>query len=159
MKVLDIKVTDWFMNTMDALFVSPMGERLYRIARCTEVAVKTDEGTFRYKFKPGFVTNFRSGGLFVDRFVDQIGDSLQVQVCWLVHDASYTPSEACKGHHPISKAKADELLKAMLLFAGMPSWKASLVYNSVKWFGGSAYEEDDELTASNTWLFKFHWEA
>lgn len=159
MKVKSIKVTDWFNNALDALSVSPLGDRYYNISRCTEVLIKTDEGTFCYKFKPGFITNFRSGGLFVDRFVDQIGASLNIQVSWLCHDAGYTPCAACEGEHPISKKLADTLLKEMLLFSGMPSWKASLVYTSVKWFGKSAYEEDDKLTATNSVLFDFNWIA
>jgi hypothetical protein len=57
-----------------ALAVTPMGNRLYRIAKDTRVTVKTDEGNFDFYFKAGFVTNFRSGGALVDRFVDQVGD-------------------------------------------------------------------------------------
>ena len=61
------------------------------------------------------------------------------------------------GEHPVSKKLADELLKAMLINAGMSSWKASLVHTSVKLFGKSAYEEDDILTEKNSMLFTFLW--
>jgi hypothetical protein len=41
----------------------------------------------------------------------------------------------------------------------MPSWKAALVYRSVRWFGGCAYEDDDALTSLNSKLFDFAWLA
>lgn len=159
MVIRGISVHDWFYNQVDELNVAPMGDRYYKIARCTEVEVSTDEGNLRYKFQPGFVTNFRSGGLFVDRFVDQIGDNLATQVSWLVHDANYTPCAQQGGAHPVSKELADDMLKAMLTHAGMKGWKASIVCASVRAFGRSAYEEDDELTTTNSNLFEFHWDA
>lgn len=45
-----------------ALAVMPIGNRLYRVAKDTNVCVDTDEGVFRFYFKQGFVTNFRNGG-------------------------------------------------------------------------------------------------
>lgn len=159
MIVTGIEVKDWFGNKLDSLVVNPLGDRYYKLAQETEVVVHTDDGDFFYNFSPGFVTNFRSGGLFVDRFVDQIGSSVNVQVCWLCHDAAYTPCQACNMKHPISKQLADELLAAMLKFSGMGKFKAELVYYSVKWFGLSAYEDDDELTESNSKLFTFAWGA
>lgn len=141
-----------------ALQVTPMGNRLYRIARDTRVSVKTDEGSFDFCFKAGFVTNFRSGGPIVDRFVDQVGDEKKA-LCYLVHDAIYTPCASLGGHHPVSREKGDELLRAALLWAKMETYKAVLVYYSVRWFGESAYEEDDALTSLNSRLFDFEWTA
>lgn len=139
-----------------ALAVTPMGNRLYRVANDTSVCVDTDEGVFCFYFKKGFVTNFRSGGPLVDRFVDQVGDEKK-SLCYLVHDAIYTPCASLNGHHPISREKGDELLRAALLWAKMEPYKATLVYYSVRWFGESAYEEDDALTSLNSKLFMFEW--
>lgn len=141
-----------------ALQVTPMGNRLYRIARDTRVSVKTDEGSFDFYFKAGFVTNFRSGGPIVDRFVDQVGDEKKA-LCYLVHDAIYTPCASLGGHHPVSREKGDELLRAALLWAKMEAYKAELVYLSVRWFGACAYDEDDALTSLNSKLFDFEWTA
>ena len=152
MKVREIKI-DGF-----ALAVVPMGNRLYRLANDTRVTVKTDEGVLDFYFQRGFVTNFRSGGALVDRFVDQIGDEKKA-LCYLVHDAIYTPCAALEGHHPVTRELGDELLREALKWAGMPSWKASLVYRSVRWFGACAYEEDDALTSINSRLFDFMWSA
>lgn len=162
MKVLDITINerdsgDKIFSDVD-LAVTPMGNRLYRIARDTRVSVKTDEGCFEFYFKRGFVTNFRSGGALVDRFVDQVGDEKKA-LCYLVHDAIYTPCSALNGHHPLSRELGDELLREALKWAGMPSWKAALVYRSVRWFGGCAYEDDDALTSLNSKLFDFEWTA
>lgn len=159
MKVQKIEVGDWFGNTQSSLCVNPLGDRLYKLAKAIKVNVYTDEGLFHYEFQPGFITNFRSGGLFVDRFIDQIGSSVNIQVCWLVHDGNYTPCYSLEMEHPVSKKLADRLLKAMLEFSEMPKFKSGMVYTSVKWFGNSAYEEDDELTEKNSRLFSFEWGA
>lgn len=141
-----------------ALAVTPMGNRLYRIARDTRVSVKTDEGCFEFFFKAGFVTNFRSGGPLVDCFVDQVGDEKKA-LCYLVHDAIYTPCASLGGHHPVSRDLGDKLLRAALKWAELEAWKAELVYYSVRWFGECAYEEDDALTSLNSRLFDFEWTA
>ena len=141
-----------------ALAVTPIGNRLYKLARDTKVQVYTDEGVFRFDFCKGFVTNFRSGGVAVDCFVDQVGDEKKA-LAYLVHDAIYTPCAALGGEHPVSRKKGDEILREALRWAGMSAFKAGLVYRSVRLFGHSAYWEDDELTGENSRLFYFHWDA
>lgn len=150
-----MKVTNITTDTM-ALAVTPIGNRLYKLAHDTKVRVCTDEGVFAFDFRKGFVTNFRSGGLGVDIFIDQIGDEKKA-LCYLVHDAIYTPCAALGMEHPIARKSGDELLRAGLLYAGMGSFKAGIVYNSVRLFGHSAYWEDDELTDENSKLFSFEW--
>lgn len=141
-----------------ALAVTPIGDRLYKIACDTKVSVQTDEGVFLFKFLRGFTTNFRSGGVAVDSFIDQIGDERK-SLCYLVHDAIYTPCAALGGEHPVSRKKGDEILRAALRWAGMRAFKADLVYNSVRLFGHSAYWEDDDLTDENSRLFHFYLDA
>lgn len=155
MKVYSVKLRDWFGNDLTALCISPCGDRYYKLSNKYEVIVSTSVGEYRYNFSDGFETNFRSGGLFVDRFVDQIGDTLATQLSWLCHDAAYTPCKALGMSHPLGRKEADELLRAMLRYAGLSSFKASCVYNSVRLFGGSAYKEDDRLTKANSELFSF----
>lgn len=150
-KVLDIKI-------YDSIVVNPLGNRYYSTASdVLTISIVTDQGTFTCKLKRGFITNFRSGGRGVDGFIDQIGDTQIQQALWVFHDACYTRCYSCNGNHPISKELADELLYQGLLFAGVPKWKAGIVYYSVKWFGGSAYNDDDELTKTNSVLFTFDW--
>lgn len=141
-----------------ALTVVPLGNRLYGLAHPNEITVYTDVGCFVIPFKQGFVTNFRSGGLFVDMFIDQVGDQDKALV-YLIHDALYTPCDACGGEHPLSRELADEILRAALIWAGMSPGVAGLVYRSVRIFGKSAYVNDDELTATNRALFSFQWTA
>lgn len=152
-----MKVTNITTDTM-ALAVTPIGNRLYKLAHDTKVRVHTDEGVFAFDFRKGFITNFRSGGVAVDCFVDQVGDEKKA-LAYLVHDAIYTPCAALGGEHPVSRKKGDEILRAALRWAGMGSFKAGLVYNSVRLFGHSAYWEDDELTEDNSNLFTFEWSA
>ena len=141
-----------------ALAVTPIGNRLYKVAKNTKVSVRTDEGVFCFKFKQGFTTNFRSGGVAVDCFIDQVGDEKKA-LCYLVHDAIYTPCAALGMEHPLSRIKGDELLRAGLLYAGMGKFKAALVYRSVRMFGHTAYWEDDALTTDNAKKFSFEWIA
>lgn len=152
MKVLDIR-TDSL-----ALAVTPMGDRIYRLARDTKVTVATDEGCYVFKFKAGFVTNFRSGGVAVDIFVDQVGDEKKA-LCYLVHDGIYTPCDALGGEHPMSRIRGDQLLRAMLLWAEMHRIKAEVVYNAVRLCGHSAYWNDDRWTSENRKMFGFEWGA
>ena len=139
----------------DKLLVTPLGDRLYEV-NGTNIWVETDEGCLDFEFKEGFVTNFRSGGKAVDHFIDQIGDQKK-SLCYLLHDAMYTPCEACNGEHPVSRKFADEFLDASLEWAGLPWRKRIAVYYSVRAFGSSFYEEDDELTEKNKKLFSFKW--
>ena len=141
-----------------SLAVTPLGNRLYKTIFHTLVTVETDEGNLVFKFMPGFVTNFRSGGRLVDGFVDQIGDEKKA-LCYLVHDAMYTPCSRLNGEHPVSRALADDVLRAGLVWAGMSKIKAAIVYSSVRVFGSSAFEDDDELTESNSSRFSFEWEG
>lgn len=141
-----------------SLEVIPMGNRLYKLSKPLYIRVYTDEGVFTFAFDSGFITNFRSGGILVDFFIDQIGTPL-VQIAYLLHDACYTPCLALKMEHPISRKLADQMLKAMLEYAMMSNCQVLLVYTSVRSFGSSAYDEDDELTEENSKLFTFTWEA
>ena len=150
------------------LKVTPIGNRLYRVAEDVTIRVSTSEGVWVFRFFNGFVTNFRSGGVLVDGFIDQVGDEKKSLV-YLVHDAIYTPCLAldhdaiytpCLAldfEHPVSRLLGDKFLRAGLRWAGMGSFKASCVYNSVRLFGESAYDKDDALTAANSRLFTFEW--
>lgn len=138
------------------LKVTPIGNRLYRVAEDVTVRVGTSEGAWVFRFFKGFVTNFRSGGMLVDGFIDQVGDEMKGLV-YLVHDAIYTPCLALGLEHPMSRLLGDQFLRAGLRWSGMGSFKAACVYNSVRLFGASAYDEDDVLTATNSRLFTFEW--
>lgn len=154
-----MKVKNIIIDTADRrneICVCPLGNRFYRLATDTIIRIITDEGDFVFSFDAGFVTNFRSGGILIDRIIDQIGDLWQ-QAAYLCHDAAYTPCAALKMEHPVSRKLADELLRAVLVHAGMSKFKALLVYNSVRLFGKSAYEDDDKLTETNSKLFTFEW--
>lgn len=136
--------------------VVPLGNRYYALYEPNVIEVHTDIGVFVFAFKAKFVINYRSGGKLLDFFIDQIGNSA-AQKGYLLHDACYTPCFALGGEHPLSRELADDLLKAILIYSGMPKWKASLVHKSVRLFGRSAYEDDDELTEKNSKLHMFIW--
>lgn len=154
-----MKVKNIIIDTADRrneICVCPLGNRFYRLATDTIIRIITDEGDFIFSFKAGFVTNFRSGAIFIDYFIDQLGDRL-MQVAYLCHDGAYTPCAALKMEHPLSRALSDELLRAILVYAKIGEFKASIVYISVRLYGKSAYEDDDKLTETNSKLFTFEW--
>lgn len=136
-----------FHTSKDGIKLKALGDRYFQIQERLNLAVCTDVGVFRYDIKPGFVTNFRSGAPIVDSFIDQCGDTLH-QACWIVHDANYTPC-INKCEHAVDRKTADDLLHAMLLYAGESKFKADVVWGAVRVFGGSAYEDDDSFTISN----------
>lgn len=146
--------------TMDksCLSVEPLGNRYYRLAQDTIITVATTEGKLVFSVKTGFVSNFRSGGVLVDTFIDQIGDQ-NTSLVYLIHDLCYTPCESCNGNHPVTREFADEFLRGGLEWAGMGKIKRNIVYYTVRAFGTRAYEEDDHLTESNMVLFSFNWVA
>lgn len=132
----------------NGLRLHALGDRYFQVVEPTEVTVITDAGELNARIRPGFITNFRSGGLVVDRFIDPIGDDLH-QVCWLIHDCSYTPCINKCYEHAIDRKTADDLLLAMLLFAGESKFKARVIWASVRVFGSSAYKDDDAFTFEN----------
>lgn len=140
------------------LKVTPIGNRLYKVAEDISVTIYTDEGILDFFIRAGFVTNFRSGGVAVDPFVDQVGDEDKA-LWYLIHDLIYTPCAALNMEHPISRKLGDQLLRWGLVYSKMPKWKATAVYCSVRLFGDWAYSQDDALTSSNSKLFTFHWMA
>lgn len=141
-----------------SLVVEPIGNRYYKLAQDTRISVITDIGCLDFSVKQGFITNFRSGGVAVDKFVDQIGDQ-QKSLIYLIHDLCYTICDDCNGEHPVTRELADEFLRAGLEWAGMGKFKRNVVYYAVRAFGKSAYEEDDDLTETNRVLFTFNWAA
>ena len=143
-----MKVNNIVFNTPDGIAVKALGDRYFQILKTLIITVLTDIGVFRYKIRPPFVTNFRSGSPMADRFIDQFGDILH-QAAWIVHDANYTPCINKCFEHAVDRKTADDLLHAMLLYAGESKFKADMVWCAVRLFGRSAYEDDDSLTVGN----------
>ena len=142
-----MKVKDIIFDK-DGFKLKALGNRYFQIVDPTKVTVITDIGKLEALFHPGFITNFRSGGLGVDRFIDPIGDDLH-QASWLIHDGNYTPCINKCYNHAIDRKTADDLLLAMLLFAGESKFKARIIWASVRLFGSSAYKDDDAFTFEN----------
>lgn len=138
------------------LAVTPIGNRYYKLSQDTTITVEASEGRLVFTVKQGFISNFRSGGILVDTFIDQIGDQ-NTSLVYLIHDLCYTPCSSCNGKHPTTRELADEILRGGLEWAGMGKIKRNMAYYSVRAFGKWAYEEDDHLTSTNSALFSFRW--
>lgn len=119
--------------------VSIVDDRNIKFEKRCLIDLITDEGIYSYCIMPGFITNGRSGPGIVDGFAPHFGDS-EMLIAWILHDAAY--------YELLSKELADDILKQMLMLAGMSWVKANIVKKSVQWFGGDAYglnTEEDKL--------------
>lgn len=115
---------------------------VWSVESYAEISVQTKYGTLLYKLRCGYRTDFRSGSSFINPVIPKIGNQ-KIALCWVIHDINY--------HGFISRSWADELLRDMLIEAGMPDWKANATYASVRMFGGSHYNhlEDNQGTIYN----------
>lgn len=149
--------------------MTALGNRFYKLTKPHSVNFVLKDlklnkiYTLSANYLAGFITNFRSGGPLVDFFIDQIGNQ-DMQELYLFHDAAYTPNSLVLGEpkHLLSKAKADEILRAGIVLAldrNPKRWrwanraKARIVKLAVTLFGGSAYFDDDAVTDKNSALF------
>lgn len=130
----------------------PLGNRRFAVVRGFDFEMRLSDHTkLIARVHKNYVTDFRSGGPLVDRFIDQFGETPKIQCCYLMHDLFYT--RRANGTHFKTKAFADEVLRESLICAGLPSWKAKMVWAAVKLFGKSAYEDDDEYSIPNATRF------
>lgn len=132
--------------------LTPLGNRRFKVNRRITIEMVTSDG---FKLTAwvhrNYVTDFRSGGPLVDRFIDQFGETPEIQCCYLMHDLFYT-RRADKTHFK-TREYADEILRESLICAGLPKWKAWLVWSAVRMFGKPAYDNDDEYSIPNMTRF------
>lgn len=128
--------------------VSIVNDRNIKFVKRCLIDVVTDEGVLSYDILPGFITNCRSGTSFIDGFVPHFGNNATI-IAWVIHDCNY--------YELLSKDLADDILKKMLIKAGMSCIKANIVKKSVEWFGGNAYglNTDDDITMRSMISFKW----
>lgn len=132
--------------------LTPLGNRRFAVNRRTEFEMHLSDGTKLIAWvHKNYVTDFRSGGPVVDRFIDQFGETPSIQVCYLMHDLFYT--RRLDGTHFKTKEFADLILRESLVCAGLPRWKANTVWAAVRLFGKSAYVDDDEYSVPNASRF------
>lgn len=133
------------------ILVTIAGDRYFRLEKELVILVTTDSATIEYRVKPGFVTDFRSGGPVVDLFIKQFGTNL-MQAAYICHDIAYTPmftENGCRSHQ-IEKGFADALLEQMLVYAHVKKWKARVVKYALRFFGKKAYMKDNAFSVENS---------
>lgn len=133
------------------ILVTIAGDRYFRIEKELTIRISTDTQIYEYTLLPGFVTDFRSGGPFVDIFIQQFGTSL-MQAAYICHDVAYTPMFTDNGErsHQIPKPFADALLEQMLIYANVKRWKAKIIYVALKLFGKKSYMVDNDYSVENS---------
>ena len=130
--------------------VTIVNDRDIKFAQRCYIDVITDEGCLSYDISPGFITNGRSGTGLIDGLIPHFGNK-SILTAWILHDINY--------YEFISKDLADEVLRQMLIKAGMNRFKASLVKKSVQWFGSNAYGLNTKEELDMSKLIHFKWIA
>ena len=128
--------------------VSIIDDRNIKFEKKCYIDVVTDEGLLSYTIKPGFITNGRSGPAIIDGFAPHFGND-DMLVAWIVHDCNY--------YELLSKDLADDILRQMLIKAGMNKFKAGVVKKSVQWFGDNAYGLDSDEDKAMRKYISFEW--
>lgn len=114
------------------IILKPIADRLYEIAETVRISVYLADGrVVVYTIKKGFRFDGRSGGMFGDLFVPNLGTQLEI-ACWLIHDAN--------GYGLyLDFTETNDMLYGMLVCAGRTRSKAWMVRTAVsldnKWYG------------------------
>ena len=138
--------------TPNRISLTPLGGRRFAINQPTDFKMMLSDGTELVAWvHKNYVTDFRSGGPFVDRFIDQFGETPEIQICYLMHDLFYT-RRVDKTHFQ-TREFADMVLRESLICAGLPEWKAKAVWAAVRLFGRKAYTDDDAYSIPNASRF------
>ena len=117
--------------------LTPMCKKFWRLTKPLRATINMPAGKgYRIAIDEGFLTDLRSGSDLLNPIVPKWGD-WGTCVAYIVHDALYT-------RHFMSRQLADELLRDMLVEAGMGKFKAALAYRAVRMFGGGAWNASDE---------------
>ena len=100
-----------------------IGPRLYRMDGDGEIKVYTDSGVLILRWKKGFVTDGRSGGVVVDPIFPHWGTRLEKALV-LMHDILFYDFD-------ISFETANNLLRNGIKYIGYSWLRYTLVYNGV----------------------------
>lgn len=147
------------MNILEKtpIILRPVGDRHYALHEPVHFKIHFgDHGQFEFDANRECCIDFRSGGPLVDFFIDQMGENENIQFAYIMHDMFYTAGP--NGKHAVSRAFADDRLYDVLIYGGMPKWKAWLVHKAVRLFGRQAYEQEDIWSTYNKYNFTIKWE-
>lgn len=100
-----------------------VGRRLYRMKSDGCAWVETDTGTVQIKWKKGFITDGRSGGMWIDWLFPNWGSDLE-KVVVICHDILFHDFD-------LSFEFSNELLRASMRCIGYSNWRSELVHTGV----------------------------
>lgn len=87
--------------------------------------------------RKGFCFDFASIPRILWRIFPPTGDGSPYGIAATWHDWLYVHKRI--GGKTINKGTADALFLEIMLYTGVPRWKAELFFRMVKWFGGHAW--------------------
>lgn len=125
--------------------------RWFVINRMCKILLHFEVGTVEVIVYPGFETDGRSGGRFIDWLFPHWGTQKQ-RACVLVHDVLYYG-------FMFGFDEANDILRQMMLLSGTSRWRADLVYGGVmtpiaksKFGNNTKFEEDNKKMLSVHWI-------
>lgn len=117
------KVKNIFITKGDPNDYTKIGPRLYRMNGDGEIKVFTDIGVFTFRWKKGFVTDGRSGGVLVDPIFPHWGKRIEKALV-IMHDILFHDFD-------ISFETANNLLRNGAKWIGYSWLRYTLVHKGV----------------------------
>lgn len=106
-----------------------------------EIIIKTDVGTLRYKFKPGFLTDLASSPSILRSAVDNDAEELLLPA--FVHDINFV-------RHFLSFTETNSLFKQMIRHSGGSWWLATMANFGVSSIiGKKAYDQESKTSSTS----------
>lgn len=118
------------------LKLTPIDTKYWRLTDKYSVDFITDEGVYKLRLMPGWITDLRSGCDAINAIIPKWGNDLFTATV-LLHDCAWS------GH--LSRALSNDLLRQGMVLSGeVGTLRASLAYYAVSAFG-TYYDMDDAL--------------
>lgn len=150
----------------DPLRFEVLDDRKYRLLHNALITVQTLEGFIQMYLDKGFLSDGRSGGMFVDLLIPNMGTQ-SYRPCPIFHDGGFAHAAACllAGREPaLSFEIMNSIFDQMLTLpkklggAGLAHWRADLAYAGVtSGFGREAYETVDKIDRRNVGKVRIEW--
>ena len=124
------------VRILHPLEFTPASATLFRLTASYAVDFLTDEGTWKLRNRPGWLTDLRSGSSLIDCIVPKMGGAVYTAGI-LLHDTAFSGK--------MSFDLANEMLRQCLILSGeIGEFRAGLAAKAVSAFGRSHYYGVDD---------------
>lgn len=120
------------------LILKPVTDKLWQATSLMQCRFVTDEGVWKLRNKPSWLTDLRSGSSWIDCIIPKMGNTVYTAGI-LLHDTAFSGK--------MSFDLANEMLRQCMILSGeVGPFRAGLAHTAVSRFGRSHYYGvDDDL--------------